>query len=99
MASVWLAYALRMSSEPISLDKVPIYAGDTPAIRQSYASCTLNTLLNRQAYAKMSIHVVDTSDIRYKYVTHALSMRYQYASCTVHLHASVCQRMTSVLDL
>ena len=26
-------------------------------VRQSYASCMLNTLLNRQAYAKMSIYV------------------------------------------
>ena len=47
----------------------------------------LNTLLNRPAYAKMSIYVADTlqircryvadtSDIRQKYVAHALLIRY-----------------------
>ena len=50
------------------------YAGDTLAIRQSYASCMVDTLLNRQAYAKMSVYVVDMSDICEKYVTHALSI-------------------------
>ena len=48
------------------------YVGDTLAIRQSYDS---HTLLNRQTYAKMSMYVSDTSDIRYQYVTHALSIR------------------------
>ena len=48
-----------------------------------------NTLLNRQAYAKMSIYVSDTFQIRHTYVTSTLPMRYQYASCTVHIHDSV----------
>ena len=39
------------------------YAGGTLAIRWPYAIFTLNTLLNRQAHANMSIYVVDTSDI------------------------------------
>ena len=63
------------------------YAIHTLAIRQLYASCVLNTLLNRPAYAKMSIYaadtlqircryVADTLQIRQKYVTHALLMRY-----------------------
>ena len=57
------------------------YVGDTLAIRQSYDSHSHanNTLLNRQVYAKMyntlCRYVSDTSDIRYKYVTHALSLR------------------------
>ena len=63
------------------------YAIHKLAIRQLYASCMLNTLLNRPAYANMSIYVADTlqircryvadtSDIRQKYVTHALLIRY-----------------------
>ena len=63
------------------------YAIHTLAIRQVYTSCMLNTLLNRPAYAKMSIYVADTlqircryvadtSDIRQKYVIHALLIRY-----------------------
>ena len=52
------------------------YAIHTLAIRQLYARCMLNTLLNRPAYAKMSIYVADTSDIRQKFVTHALLMCY-----------------------
>ena len=66
------------------------YAIHTLAIRQLCASCMLNTLLNRPAYANISIYmyvadtlqmrciyVADTSDIRQKYVTHALLMRYR----------------------
>ena len=56
------------------------YAIDTLDIRQLYASCMLNTLLNRPAYAKMlqirCRYVADTSDIRQKYVIHALLIRY-----------------------
>ena len=52
------------------------YAIHTLAIRQVYASCMLNTLLNRPAYAKMSIYAADTLQIRQKNVTHALLMRY-----------------------
>ena len=58
IASVWPAYGQRMAS------KLSQNAGNTLGIRQSYASCTLNTLLNRQVYAKMYIIVADTSDIR-----------------------------------
>ena len=39
------------------------YAGGTLAERWPYASFTLNTSLNRQAHANMSIYVVHTSDI------------------------------------
>ena len=63
------------------------YAIHTLAIRQLYASSMLNTLLNRPAYAKMSVYVADTLpircryfadrlQIRQKYVAHALLMRY-----------------------
>ena len=37
----------------------------------------------------MSKYVADTFQIRQTYVTSTLLMRYQYASCTVHIHASV----------
>ena len=40
------------------------YAIHTLAIRQLYASCMLNTLLNRPTYAKMSVYVADTLQIR-----------------------------------
>ena len=57
---------------------------------QSYDSHTqIIRLLNRQAYAKMSKYVADTFQIRQTYVTSTLLMRYQYASCTVHIYASV----------
>ena len=52
------------------------YAIHTLAIRQLYASCMLNTLLNRPAYAKMSIYVADTLQIRQTYVRSMLLMRY-----------------------
>jgi hypothetical protein len=51
------------------------YAGDTMARRQPYANCTVNTLINLQPYAKMSMEVAHTSHIRQTYVTHALSTR------------------------
>ena len=46
----------------------PIYtlfqnAGNTLGIRQSYAICTVNSLLNCQAYAKRSMQVSDMSAI------------------------------------
>ena len=34
-------------------------------------------------------YVADTFQMRQTYVTSTLLMRYQYASCTVHIHASV----------
>ena len=40
------------------------YAIHTLAIPQLYARCMLKTLLNRPAYAKMSIYVADTLQIR-----------------------------------
>ena len=57
------------------------YAIHTLSIRQLYASCMLNTLLNRPAYAKMSIYVrcryvADTLQIRQTYVRSMLLMRY-----------------------
>ena len=61
------------------------YAIHTLAIRQLYASCMLNTLLNRPAYAKMSIYVADTLQIRQKYVTHALLIRYRGHDCGITL--------------
>ena len=65
------------------------YTGYTLIRRHSHASCTAITLFNRQAYTNMCMYVADTSYIRQKYVTHALSMSYQYAPYAVHLHASV----------
>ena len=75
------------------------YAIDTLAIRQLYTSCRpmLNTLLNRPAYAKMSIYVADTlqircryvadtSDILQKYVIHALLIRYNGPDGGITLH-------------
>ena len=35
----------------------------------------LNTLLNRQAYAKMSIYVADTPEVRYSYAINTLAVR------------------------
>ena len=55
------------------------YAIHTLAIRQLYASCMLNTLLNRQAYAKMSIYVADTLQIRCRYVRHTSEVCYSFA--------------------
>ena len=51
------------------------YAIHTLAIRQLYASCMLNTLLNRPAYAKMSIYVADALQMRCRCVADALQMR------------------------
>ena len=60
--NLWVAYDQRMSAN----DSVwPMYVQRVTSVWPAYsASCTLNTLLNRQAYAKMSIYVADTSDIR-----------------------------------
>ena len=57
------------------------YAIHTLAIRQLYASCMLNTLLNRPAYAKMSINVADTLQIRQTYVRHTSEVCY---SCAIN---------------
>ena len=48
------------TEEELEMGRLPTYG---LAIRWPYASFTLNTLLNRQAHANMSIYVVDTSDI------------------------------------
>ena len=53
------------------------YAIDTLAIRQLYASM-LNTLLNRPAYANMSIYVADTLQIRCRYVADTSDIRQKY---------------------
>ena len=50
---------------------------------------TTSLPIYRQAYAKMYKYVADTFQIRQTYVTITLLVRYQYASCTVHIHASV----------
>jgi hypothetical protein len=44
-------YSLCTHKKPLQMQ----YAGTTLARRQSYARCTLITLLNRQAHVKMSI--------------------------------------------
>ena len=54
------------------------YAIHTLSIRQLYASCMLNTLLNRPAYAKMSIYVADTLQIRCRYVADTSDIRQTY---------------------
>ena len=58
------------------------YAIHTLAIRQLYASCMLNTLLNRPAYAKMSIYVADTLQIRCRCVADTLQIRCRYVKHT-----------------
>ena len=58
------------------------YAIHTLAIRQLYARCMLNTLLNRPAYAKMSIYVADTLQIRCRYVADTLQIRCRYVADT-----------------
>ena len=52
------------------------YAIHTLAIRQLYARCMLNTLLNRPAYAKM--YVADTLQIRCRYVADTLQICQTY---------------------
>ena len=54
------------------------YAIHTLAIRQLYASCMLNTLLNRPTYAKMSVYVADTLQIRCRYVADTSDIRQTY---------------------
>ena len=56
------------------------YAIHTLAIRQLYASWMLNTLLNRPTYAKMSVYVADTLQIRCRYVADTLQIRHTLRS-------------------
>ena len=52
---------LKMGPYIYTFSKRGQYARDTLGIRQSYASCKVNSLLNRQAYAKRSMQVSDMS--------------------------------------
>ena len=63
------------------------YAIHTLAIRQLYASCMLNTLLNRPAYANMSIYVADTLQIRTcRYVADTyVQIRCRYVADTLQI--------------
>ena len=61
------------------------YAIHTLAIRQLYASCMLNTLLNHPAYAKMYIYVADTLQIRCRYVADTLQIRCRYVADTLQI--------------
>ena len=62
------------------------YVGDTLAIRQSYDS---HTQIIRYSIVRHTPKCLYTFQIRQTYVTSTLLMRYQYASCTVHIHASI----------
>ena len=68
-------------------------------IRGDMSNYTCGDLCGDICLVNYNISGVYLPKVVQRYVTHALSMRYQYASCTVCLHASVFQRLTSVLDL
>ena len=57
--------------------QMPAYVSVRTAYSEyDYRNSMLNTLLNRQAYANMSIYVIDTPDILWKYGTRMLAVRY-----------------------
>ena len=72
------------------------YAIHMLAIRQLYASCMLNTLLNRPAYANMSIYVADTLQIRCRYVADTLQIRCRYVADTLQIR---CRYVADTLQI